>query len=258
MRVVSGVFAMLALILIGPNVWGQTGDNAAAAERAKQDSSNGKVDTRPFETIFLKYATHTNDANEITVAVRNLLGPSEKIYLVPSQNAITIRGTSEEIALAQKIIAELDRPKKTYRLTYTIAEIDGGKRVGVQHFAMMVAEGQRTTLKQGSKVPIATGSYKAGVSSDVQTQVTYLDVGLNFDATLDETSTGAKLRTKVEQSSIAEGPSGVGPLGPIVRQTVLEGTTYLTLGKPQVLGSLDIPGSTRHLDVEVMMEPVTQ
>ena len=97
MRFASGIFAMLALILIGPNVWGQTGDSAAT-EKAKQDSSNGKVDTRPYETIFLKYATQANDANELTVAVRNLLTPSVKIYLVPNQNAITIRGTSEEIA----------------------------------------------------------------------------------------------------------------------------------------------------------------
>jgi hypothetical protein len=28
------------------------------------------------------------------------------------------------------------------------------------------------------------------------------------------------------------------------------------LGKPLVLGSIDIPGSTRHLDVEVVMEQV--
>jgi hypothetical protein len=28
-------------------------------------------------------------------------------------------------------------------------------------------------------------------------------------------------------------------------------------GKPVILGSLDIPGSIRHLDVDVMMEPLT-
>jgi hypothetical protein len=86
--------------------------------------------------------------------------------------------------------------------------------------------------------------------------MTYLDIGLNFDVSLDESVNGVRLRSKVEQSSIAEQPSGIGPQDPIVRQTVLQGTSFLTEGKPLVLGSLDIPGSTRRMDVEVMMEAV--
>lgn len=43
---------------------------------------------------------------------------------------------------------------------------------------------------------------------------------------------------------------------PIVRQITLEGTSILTPGKPTILGSLDVPGTTRHLDVEVAMELV--
>jgi general secretion pathway protein D len=77
------------------------------------------VDSRPFQTFYLTNATQVNDANEITVAVRNLLPPDVKVFLVPSQNAITMRGTPDQLALAQKIISDLDRPKKTYRLTFT-------------------------------------------------------------------------------------------------------------------------------------------
>jgi type II secretory pathway component GspD/PulD (secretin) len=254
MKFASGIFGvMAALVLIGPGAWGQ-----AANGSSEKESAGARVDTRPFETIYLKNSTQRDDAYEIVTAVRNIVAPSVKIFLVPSQNAITIRGTEEEIAMAKKVVSDLDRAKKTYRLTYTITVIDGGKRVGVDRFAMVATEGQRTTMKQGSRVPIATGSYKPGGTSDTQTQFTYLDIGMNFDATLNETATGGKLRTKVEQLSIAEENSGVGPQDPIVRQMELEGTTYLTLGKPQVLGSLDIPGSTRHMDVEVMMEPITQ
>ncbi len=50
----------------------------------------------------------------------------------------------------------------------------------------------------------------------------------------------------------------MGPQDPVVRQTSVEGTAFLTAGKPVVLGSLDIPGSTRHLDVDVMMEVVNR
>jgi type II secretory pathway component GspD/PulD (secretin) len=260
MKFVRGVFLLaLASVLFGAGARGQTAGGSSSEKEgaaSKQESAGARVDTRPFETIYLKNVTQTTDANEIVTAVRNMVDPSVRIYLVPNQNAMVIRGTPDQIAMARKVISDLDRPKSTYRLTYTITEIDGGKRVGSQRFAMIATEGQRTVMKQGSRVPIATGSYKAGGTSDTQTQFTYLDIGMNFDATLDETANGAKLRTKVEQLSIAEEHSGVGPQDPIVRQAEMEGMTYLTLGKPQVLGSLDIPGSTRHLDVEVVMELV--
>ena len=251
----------LALAFTGARALAQTADSATATEKAstalRQDvTANARVDSRPFQTFYLTNATQVTDANEITVAVRNLLPPDVKVYLVPSQNALTVRGTPDELALAQKIISDLDRPRKTYRVTYTTTETDGSKRIGVQHFSMIVAAGQRTALKQGSRVPIVTGSYSATGNTGAQTQFTYIDVGMNFDVTMDELANGARLRSKVEQLSIAEQTSGVGVADPIIRQSALEGTSFLTLGKPLVLGSIDIPGSTRHLDVEVVIEQV--
>jgi type II secretory pathway component GspD/PulD (secretin) len=262
MKVACGILGV-ALVLIGPGAWGQTGESAATEKgntASRQEiTATSRVDSRPFQTFYLTNISAQNDANEITVAVRNLLPPDVKLFLVPSQNALTIRGTPDEIALAQKIINDLDRPKKTYRLTFTTTETDGSKRIGVQHISIIVAAGQRTTLKQGSKVPVATGSYSAtGSNTGAQTQFTYIDVGMNFDAALDELANGARLRSKVEQLSIAEQTSGLGLQDPIIRQSTLEGTSFLTLGKPLVLGSIDIPGSTRHLDVEVVMEQVAK
>jgi type II secretory pathway component GspD/PulD (secretin) len=164
-----------------------------------------------------------------------------------------IRGTADDFATAAKIIKDLDRPKKLYRLTYTVSEMDGAKRVSSQRFTMMAADGQRVTLKQGSKVPIATGSVGTAPAS-AETQFQYLDVGINFDSTLSSVAGGAVMKTKVEQSSVAETTTIAQVQEPVIRQTSLEGTSVLTAGKTLTLGSLDIPGSTRHLDVEVMME----
>lgn len=157
--------------------------------------------------------------------------------------------------LAQKVITDLDRPQKTYRLTYTITELDAGKRIGTQHFNLVIVSGQRTTLKQGSKVPIATGTYTAGSASS-QTQFTYLDVGINIDASIDESSTGVRLKSKVEQSSIADSSIIADVKEPIIRQSVVEGISLLCLGKPLVLGGIDVPGSTRHFDIEAVVEVV--
>jgi type II secretory pathway component GspD/PulD (secretin) len=261
MKVASGILGMtVALVLSGASAWTQTApavseDKSGAV--SKPDAVSATPGSGAVQTFYLTNVSQASDALELTSALRNLLDPHDKVYIVPSQNAIFVQGSPEQLVLARKLLNDLDRPKKTYRLTYKITETDDGKRVGVQHFAMVVVTGQRTVLKQGSKVPIATGSFKDS-STAVQTQMTYLDVGLNFDATLDEFANGVRLRSKVEQSSIAEERSGVGAQDPIVRQTVMEGTSFLTPGRPLVLGSLDVPGSTRHLEVEVVMEQVVQ
>ena len=225
---------------------------------AQTEATARQTPAMTAETFYLTNTARQEDANEIVVALRNILSPENKVFLVYSQNAIVMSGTPEQLASARKILSELDRPKRVYRLTYTLTEMDGSTRVGTQHLAMIVAGGQRTTLKQGSKIPVATGSYTAG-SNGSQNQFTYLDIGLNFDATLDEFVNGVRLRTKVEQSSAPpEGRSAAYPDDPVIRQTVLEGTSFLSVGKPLILGSLDIAGSTRHLDIAVTMDIVPQ
>lgn len=245
MKFANRIFAITLALAI-------SGLNAAA----QPTTAAAKPDSDSVQTFYLtNVVRESNDGNEILTAVRNIVSPRSKVFFVPGQNAIIVRTTPDEVALAGKIIKELDRPKKTYRLTYTFTEMEGNKNIGTQHFAMTVASGERTTLKQGDKVPVATGSYDSG-KSQAQTQMTYIDVGLNFDVLLDEAVNGVRLRSKVEQSSVAEQTSGAGSQDPVIRQTVLQGTSFLIPGKPLVLGSLDIPGSTRRLDVEVVMEAI--
>ena len=80
----------------------------------------------------------------------------------------------------------------------------------------------------------------------------YVDVGLNVEATLD----GDRLRSKVEQSAVADERSGIGVQDPIVRQTMLESTSDVKSDKSMLLGSIDIPGTSRHQAVEAVAEPI--
>ena len=141
--------------------------------------------------------------------------------------------------------------------------MDGGKQMGTQHYAMILASGQTTSLKLGNRLPIPTGSYSAGGQnggnmSPAQIQYTYIDVGMNIDATLTGMGDNGLLKSSVSQSSVAPEKTDVGGgvQQPVVRQASLRGESYLISGKSQSLGSLDIPGSTSHLNVEVVMEPL--
>ncbi len=217
---------------------------------AQAQDADAKTSPKIYQTLYLTNLTQPNDANELVTDLRNML-VNAKIYYVPSQGAISMVGTSEEIARAQKILSDLDKTKKIYRLTYTMKETDGGKTIGLQRYSIIVASGSMTVSKQGSRVPVIASSSTQG-----ETQVTYLDVGQEIEASLDGYLDGVRLRTKVVQSSIAEEKSAVGSQDPMIRQTTLEGTSTLVQGKPLVLGSLDVPGSTRHQEVEVVSELV--
>jgi hypothetical protein len=219
---------------------------------AQPQAADAKTAQDIYQTFYLTNLTQQSDANELVSDVRNML-PNAKLYYVPSQSAFSIKGSAEDMALAQKILADLDKTKKIYRLTYTLTERDGGKTIGVQHFSIIVASGSRTDFKQGSRVPISVATNAAPGSN---AEITYIDIGQEIDASLDGYLDGVRLRTKVVQSSIAEDKSGVGTQDPVIRQTTLEGTSTLVQGKPLVLGSLDIPGSTRHQEVEVLSELV--
>jgi type II secretory pathway component GspD/PulD (secretin) len=224
------------------------------AKLADLTSANEKPASLTYKTFYLSNLIRPQDANDIQTDLRNML-PTAKLYYVPSQSAISIRGSAEDIALAQKILADLDRTRKVYRLTYTVTETDNGQPAGKQHVTLVVASGGKSDFKQGSKVPIVTGIYPQGgqpTHSDVQ----YQDIGLEIEATLDSYAEGARLRTRIAQSSVADEKSGIGIQDPVFRQTMLDGTAILVPGKPVILGSLDLPGTNRHQQVEVVAETI--
>jgi type II secretory pathway component GspD/PulD (secretin) len=236
---------------------------AQTSEPANQPSpchaSSGAFETKVFDlsnirstSSFLFGGTSYHGGDEIQAALRNALCPEDKIYWLSGQSAILVQAAPEQIALVEKLISQLDRPHKAYRLTYTMTELDGGKTVSTQHFSMIVVDGQHTSMKEGSKIPVATG--EVGKGNDVQTQFTYLDVGMNFDSQIDEVANGVRLQAKVEQSSLGEPTTIAGVQEPVVRQTVVQGTSLLTLGKPSMLGSVDVPNSTHHFDIAVVAD----
>ena len=216
----------LTLALFASSATAQTSDGKAAETKPAPES---------YQTLFLANVTQQNDLNDIQTALRNVL-QKPKIYGLPSQNAICIRGSAEDIQLAQKMLAELDRPKKIYRLTFTITDMDGGKRIGANHFTLIATTGQRTDFKLGSRVPILVGTPNAKSSTpgpDAQAppnQVQYVDVGLSIVATVESTPDGVSLRSKVEQSSLAEEKSPSAAEDPVIRQNTSRPRLILGFG----------------------------
>jgi type II secretory pathway component GspD/PulD (secretin) len=244
------VIMSIALLvgLFARNAAGQTPAPATTPADTKPDQQ------QLYQTFYVGYATDQNSFNDIQTDLRNMI-PRAKVYGVPSQNAICMRGTSDDIAMAQKVIADLDRPRKVYRLTYTITDAGSGQSASARHYTLIVASGDRTVFKQGDRVPIVTarsGDNPSPPSAEVQ----YLDIGLNIDAALATSADVLMLRSKIEISNVANPASSPGAGDPDIRQTVLQNTSSLVPSKPLVLGSLDVPGTPQHEEIEVLAELV--
>jgi len=120
---------------------------------------------------------------------------------------------------------------------------DSDTRV-LQNPRIRATDGQRATLKIGSKIPVATGSYNAGVSTGianigVQTQFTYLDVGVNIDVTPTvhyDREIALKLKIEVSSQSGTVNLSGVSE--PIIAQKVIEQVIQLKDGEPSILAGI--------------------
>lgn len=203
-----------------------------------------------YQAFYLKNATNRNTANDISTAMRNLL-PGAKIYYADTENALLVSGSAEELAQAQKMLADLDKPQKVYRVTYTIGDGHGTPR----QVALLVTTGKWTMAKQGTRVPIMTGSYKEGGGEAANTQFQYVDVGTSVSAELEGYGDGLRLATKIEETSISEQKSNVGIQDPVIEQSVLEEQSPLALGKPVSLGVLQMPEGKR-MDVQVVVEAV--
>ncbi len=239
----------LALVLLLPSAGAQTKPDDTQPSDAKPAAPAAPETVR---TIFLTNASEQNDLNDIQNDLRVAL-PRGRIFSDRAQDAITVRGTPEDLDTAQKLVADLDQSRKLYRLTYTITDIDGGKRTGSQKFTLLVTSGERSTFKQGSRVPIMTGTFEGQPAG---TQMQYQDIGLNIEARVNGSPDTLTLQTKIEQSSLAEERPGAASQDPVVRQTVLDESSVLSQDKPLILGTLDLPGTTRSQEIEVVAELV--
>ena len=275
------------------------------------------LDEVAVQTFYLTNASQQADATEVLTAIRNLLDPSVKVYLVPSQNAIVMRATPDQLLLAQKLLNDLDRAKPEVVVDVAVLEVNRDKvrnlgitlpqSIGItpqvsstvtgsssstttntptgsttstsltlnnlahlnannfgvtitggtlnalltdsdtrvlQNPKVRATDGQRATLTIGSKIPIATGSYNAGVSTGiasigVQTQFTYIDVGVKIDMTPTvHYDHEVSLKMKIEISSQTGTQTISGVTEPILSQRVVDQIIQLKEGEPSILAGL--------------------
>ncbi len=293
-----------------------TADTIFVAQDTRQKRT--ELEQQAVQTFYLTNVAAANDLNEVLNAVRNLMDTTVKLQAVPSQDAIVMRGTPDQLLLAQNIIDDLDKAKQEVVIDVAVMEVsrDLMRNIGIQlpgsvsvtlqsstasaaatttgttattsttangltlndlnnlnatNFAISIGQatanllltdsstrilqnpevravdGQKSSLKIGERIPIATGSFSsgiggvgaAGISPLVSTQFQYIDVGVNMEMQptihFDRDIT---LKLKIEISS-ETGQVNLGGINePIIGQRTLEQTIRMKEGQPNLLGGI--------------------
>jgi len=282
-----------------------------------------------MRTFYLSNTAQLQDLTEIVTGLRQLLD-LKRIQQLNAQNAIVIRATADQLALAGKFIEDIDKAKpevivqvevleaRTDRMrdlgilpgqsasiavnpnstttnsnngsnssnnttpgTATLNQLthlnqndlvltlpsatanflltDSTTRV-IQNPEVRSLEGQPAKLNIGDRVPVATGSFQAGVGVGstagagfvnplVNTQFQYIDVGVNVEVTPRvHPNRDVSLKLQVEVSSVSNQVTIGGIQQPIISQRKIAHEIRLREGESSLLAGLVTKSDTKQLN----------
>lgn len=147
-----------------------------------------------------------------------------------------------------------------YQVVFVAQELEGGKIINSRRYetdmALQGAGSGIGSIRTGSKIPIATGSY-SGAQSQVQTQFTYVDIGVNLDFNHARLEGDRVFLLVTAEISSADAQSVIGGVHePIIRQNKWNAGVTVPLGKPTVIFSSDDVSSKRTMQIELTVTPV--
>jgi len=111
-----------------------------------------QLEQQAIRVLYLANATQQNDLNDVQTALRNVL-PNAKLYGVQSQDAIVMRGTPDELMLAEQLIDDLDKARPEVMIDVTVMQVDKDK---VRNIGLQWPQSLSATLKTTSTDSNAT------------------------------------------------------------------------------------------------------
>jgi hypothetical protein len=148
-----------------------------------------------------------------------------------------------------------------YKVELNIRDGSDAAKSG-RRYTLFVDGTGKGRLRVGDKVPYATNKFQPGVAGSVNpavnTQFTYLDVGVNIDCRVRELNGRISLTADLDISTITPPVKGSGIIpNPTVASIQMNGMrAMLSPGKPAMVASIDDPVTARRFDVEATVTKV--
>lgn len=262
-----------------------------------------------MKTFYLRNAATPADLQEAAGTLKGILDIAH-IQATPELRSLTLRGTPDQIVLAQKLLADIDKPKPEVLIDVLVLEVSTDKirtlgsvlptsvsaaispagsssgsgsgssgltlnsfsglgandisvSVGgasftalatdsstkvIQRPEVRVMDSERASLRIGDRIPIATGSFQSGLTQGVNTQFTYIDVGVNIDITpYVHANNEVTLKTSLEVSTVTGEQTIDGVTEPTIGQRRIDHQVRLADGEVNLIGGILEDSETRSL-----------
>ena len=149
------------------------------------------------------------------------------------------------------------RPTNSYVVEYSFREGGDAATAADRRYVLRVNGEHKSSLKVGRRTPVVSASFEpVNANSLINTQYTYLDVGMSIECSLLELDTRVELHTTVVLGGLAEkdtataaGPARNPNTNPAINETSLEVSATQQVGKPTLLASITDPATNRILQV---------
>src|SRR5262249_61731115 len=89
---------------------------------AGTEGKRRELEQNVIKTFYLGNVATATDLQDIVNAIRTVLEVS-RIQQIPSQNAIVIKGTPDQLALAQKMVDDIDKGKPEVVVDVIVAQV---------------------------------------------------------------------------------------------------------------------------------------
>jgi len=182
---------------------------------------------------------------------RRLLAAVVSIAALSFCVAIT-SAPAQNVAQPKSEAAPQAQTPRSYRLDYTLTELENGKKIDSREYSITVGGGTQSGPPWQGVVEIGT-RVPAGMKSDGSIQ--YVDVGtkiVGFISTRDGTQV---LRTNCDVSSVAPDEAKVDGR-PILRTLTIVNEAPVAVGKAVMAGTADDPDSKRRFELEVTVTEI--
>lgn len=165
------------------------------------------------------------------------------------------------VLAAEPLLGQEAKPRSSsdvYKVEYVFSELQDSKRVNTRSYTVLVGPIEKASLRLGSRIPVATGSFINGSKEGtpavpMPTQFQYMDVGVNIDCSVDPLDSDVGLHTNVDISRLAP-ENRIGQ--PIVRTTRISVHNVVPLGKQTMVASADEVDTTGRFQIEATVTKI--
>ncbi len=200
------------------------------------------------KVLYFSNVTQPYDLQDVTNAMRTIAEIS-RVQQVPGARIIIVEGTAEQVAMAEKLAAEIDKDKRRfgglgYRIDLKIQESESEKKGHTRLYSFLTEARETARVSAGRQGPAQSQNEPASENRQPSDSTNARTVECRILAENEHT---VELNVELTVVSDSEREPGTGP-SPSLR---IKQHVTVELDKPTVISRVDDPDGNRTFTIEL-------